>query len=155
MNLAITNYSNSTDREAVIHLWADVFGDGTAHNSPSLVIDRKGEFEDDLFYVAKTESHEIIGTVMCGYDGHRGWIYSLAVLPDFQESGAGTALMEFAEKKLEELGCMKINLQIVEDNSGVQDFYQKLGYVAEARISMGKRLHRNIPEVGPATQSDG
>ncbi len=147
MNIVITNYSENTDKETVIKLWENVFGYGTAHNSPSLVIDKKREFEDNLFFVAKTESQELVGTVMCGYDGHRGWIYSLAVLPECQNSGAGTKLMQYAEKKLEAIGCMKINLQIVEQNGGVQNFYEKLGYSTEARISMGKRIEKNIPKV--------
>lgn len=147
MKCTVTKYSDSTDKESVIQLWTEVFGYGTAHNSPSLAIEKKREYKDDLFYVARSESDEVIGTVMCGYDGHRGWIYSLAVLPDVQKFGVGTTLVQFAEKKLGELGCMKINLQIVAGNEGVQDFYEKLGYLQEARISMGKRLDQNIPKM--------
>ena len=48
--------------------------------------------------------------------------------------------MGHAESELQRRGCVKINLQILEGNSGVEAFYQKLGYTAEPRISMGKTL---------------
>ena len=86
----------------------------------------------------------VVGTVMAGYDGHRGWIYSIAVLSIHRKKGIGLALLTFAEKKLSSLGCMKINLQIMEGNDEVQGFYQANGYLIEKRISMGKRLNENI-----------
>lgn len=86
----------------------------------------------------------MVGTVMAGYDGHRGWIYTVAVIPVYQKTGIGTALLKHAEKRLSELGCVKINLQILEDNKDVEAFYQANGYVTEKRISMGKRLVENV-----------
>ena len=109
------------------------------------MIDRKTEVADGLFFVAEDGSGEVIGTVMAGYDGHRGWIYSLAVAPSCQRGGTGSQLMGHAERALVACGCVKINLQILEDNSGVVEFYQKIGYEAEPRISMGKTLDQNIP----------
>ena len=81
---------------------------------------------------------------MGGYDGHRGWIYSLAVHSEWRERSVGTALMQQIENALIELGCMKINLQVMENNAGAESFYQKLGYVNEPRISMGKQIPQNI-----------
>ena len=81
---------------------------------------------------------------MAGYDGHRGWIYSMAVHPDHRMQGIGTALLAFAEKKLSSLGCVKINLQIMEGNEDVRRFYQTNGYAVEKRVNMGKRLGENV-----------
>ena len=83
----------------------------------------------------------MIGTVMGGYDGHRGWIYSLAVDERERHRGIGTALVENIEESLKALGCLKVNLQVVGSNSIVVDFYEKLGFAVEDRISMGKRLY--------------
>ena len=103
------------------------------------MIDKKTRVADGLFFVA-LEEDTVIGTVMAGYDGHRGWIYSLAVLPAYRKRGIGTALLEHAEKKLANLGCVKVNLQVMEGNETVVGFYHANGYSTENRISMGKRL---------------
>ena len=81
---------------------------------------------------------------MAGYDGHRGWIYSLSVAPDMRKKKIGTKLLHHAEHALAELGCVKINLQIVESNNNVKSFYEKNSYAEEARISMGKEIPHNI-----------
>ena len=83
----------------------------------------------------------VIGTVMGGYDGHRGWVYSLAVDEARRHSGIGSALVDEIEEALKALGCLKVNLQVVGSNSGVVDFYKRLGFSVEDRISMGKRLY--------------
>ncbi|KKK58906.1 hypothetical protein LCGC14_3039730, partial [marine sediment metagenome] len=61
-----------------------------------------------------------------------------------QKKGIGSTLLAFAEEKLSSLGCMKINLQIMDGNDAVQQFYKANGYLTEKRISMGKRLNENI-----------
>ncbi|NBF06845.1 GNAT family acetyltransferase [Pseudomonas sp. Fl5BN2] len=141
----IIEYSNTLHRQPVIDLWNRVFGYDTAHNTPSLAIDKKIEENDGLFFVALADE-QLIGTLMAGYDGHRGWLYSLAVDPQQRRRGTGRALVRHGELALGERGCLKINLQIVSSNASVQGFYQALGYQVEPRISMGKVLTANIPE---------
>ncbi len=77
---------------------------------------------------------------MAGYDGHRGWLYAIAVDPARQRNGIGTKLVLHAEAALGKLGCRKVNLQMRTDNQKVSAFYRRLGYAAEDRISMGKLL---------------
>jgi ribosomal protein S18 acetylase RimI-like enzyme len=77
---------------------------------------------------------------MAGYDGHRGWLYRVAVHPRHQRHGLGAALVRHAEAELIALGCPKINLQVLAGNAAVVAFYEKLGYRVEERVSMGKRL---------------
>ena len=79
---------------------------------------------------------------MAGYDGHRGWIYSVAVDPAHRRKGVASALMKHAEARLTERGCVKLNLQIIGTNQAVVAFYEALGYAVEDRISMGKPLGR-------------
>ena len=78
--ITVLNFQNDVHRNDVIHLWKTVFGYETAHNRPSLAIDKKIAVNDDLFFVA-VDKDAVVGTVMAGYDGHRGWIYSVAVSP--------------------------------------------------------------------------
>jgi len=143
MNFTITSFENNKHRDQVISLWKDVFGYETSHNSPDIVIDKKVEFNDGLFFIA-VDNDNVIGTVMAGYDGHRGWIYSIAVSKDYRKKGLGSALLTFAEERLSVKGCMKINLQIMDGNEPVEVFYHSNGYQTEKRISMGKRLAQNI-----------
>jgi ribosomal protein S18 acetylase RimI-like enzyme len=130
-----------SDEAAVIGLWRAVFNYNLPHHNPAASIRKKVAFQPELFFVA-TEGGEVTGTVMGGYDGHRGWIYSLAVAPSLQRKGTGTALVRHVERVLGELGCPKINLQVLAENAGVVAFYQKLGYRVEERVSMGKPLVR-------------
>jgi len=142
-NPTIVSFSNSEHRKGVIALWHAVFGYETAHNEPSLVIDRKLAVDDGLFFVAVCDD-VVVGSIMAGFDGHRGWLYSLAVAPEYRNRDIGTDLVSKAERTLATLGCMKINLQIIEGNEDVQAFYASLGYSAEVRVSMGKRIPENI-----------
>jgi ribosomal protein S18 acetylase RimI-like enzyme len=137
-HMEIRSYIES-DREAVVALWREVFGYSAPHNDPAIVVERKLAVQRELFFVAVVEG-ELAGTVMGGYDGHRGWIYSLAVAPRFRRHGIGTALMRHVEKALADRGCPKINLQVIASNSAVVAFYRKLGYSVEERVSMGKLL---------------
>ena len=126
-----------SDEAAVTALWTSVFGYPAAHREPAKVIRHKLALQRELFFVGY-EGVALAGTVMGGYDGHRGWIYTLAVSPAFRGRGFGAELMRHVERELAGLGCLKINLQILPTNPDVVAFYEKLGYRVEERISMGK-----------------
>jgi GNAT superfamily N-acetyltransferase len=81
---------------------------------------------------------KVAATVMVGYDGHRGWIYSLAVRPVLQRKGIGGQMMEQAENWLRQHGCPRAKLQIDEARSDVAGFYKKLGYEVQPLVSMAK-----------------
>jgi ribosomal protein S18 acetylase RimI-like enzyme len=130
---------DETDSEAVIALWTIVFAYPAPHNDPATVIQHKLAVQRDLFFVAVLNG-ALVGTVMAGYDGHRGWIYSLAIAPSFRRRGIGTALMRHIERELAARGCPKVNLQVLASNAGTVEFYKKLGYAVEERVSMGKLL---------------
>jgi ribosomal protein S18 acetylase RimI-like enzyme len=142
---AITNYIDIEHRAQVIALWQAVFAYQDAHNAPDLAIDRKLVMNDGLFFVALAADGQVVGTVMAGYDGHRGWLYSVAVHASQRQQGLGAALVSFAEQALIERGCLKINLQIRAGNESVAAFYTSLGYSVEPRISMGKKIEQNVP----------
>lgn len=137
--MQIRPYQNS-DQPAVIALWNEVLPDSAPHNDPATAIRKKIEEERDLFFVADVDG-EVVGTVMGGYDGHRGWIYSVAVKPQQRRQGIGGKLLRRLEAALTERGCLKVNLQVRSSNSEVIAFYETLGYAVEERVSMGKRLY--------------
>jgi len=126
------------DEEALVSLW-NMCKLTVPWNNPYKDIARKLKVQAELFLVGYLED-KLIASVMAGYDGHRGWINYFAVHPDFQARGYGKQLMDNVENGLRELGCPKINLQIREENDKVFSYYQKLGFVEEKRINMGKRL---------------
>lgn len=71
---------------------------------------------------------DLVASAMVGHDGHRGWVYYLAVAPDRQESGLGRMMMEACEQWLTERGAVKVQLMIRTNNSPVVGFYDQLGY---------------------------
>ncbi len=128
-----------TDEQEVVVLWETVFPNAPQWNRPEDDIRHKLAVQRELFFVA-IEDSAVVGTAMAGYDGHRGWVYYVAVHPDFRKMGIGRALMEQAESGLVEIGCPKLNLQVRASDNEVLAFYKKLGYRVEARVSMGKNL---------------
>lgn len=138
MSVLIRPYQE-IDQAAVLALWRRVFPDNPAHNDPLLDIQRKLTVQPECFLVAVNDA-DLVGTVMAGFDGHRGWVYYVAVHPDRRRLGIGKALMNGAEQALAQLGCGKINLQVRAGNDAVLAFYRSLDYIVEERISLGKRL---------------
>lgn len=128
-----------SDFEQVDALWRTVFPNDPPHNRAEVAIPQKLAHQPDLFLIADNAGR-VVGTVMAGYDGHRGWLYSVAVAPQFRRSGTGTLLIREAEGRLIALGCRKINLQVRASNAAVSAFYASLGYATEEMISMGRRI---------------
>ncbi|AKG72407.1 MULTISPECIES: GNAT family acetyltransferase [Serratia] len=126
------------DFEEVITLWerCDLL---RPWNDPEMDIERKLNHDPDLFLVAEVGG-EVVGSVMGGYDGHRGSAYYLGVHPDYRGRGIANALISRLEKKLIARGCPKIQLMVREDNDTVIEMYEKLGYEIQAITSLGKRL---------------
>lgn len=135
--MKIRKYKND-DRNSLISLWENVFPDDPPHNAPSTVIDKKIAV-DDLIFVAE-DNRKIVGACIAGYDGHRGWLYAVAVSQNHRRRGKGTELIRFAIKSLKALGCIKVNLQIRSTNTALANFYKHLGFSTEDRLSMGTRI---------------
>ena len=130
---------DSKDHAQVVALWSEVFKDDPPWNEPASMIRRKLTVQPELFLVAVIDG-QVVGTVMAGFDGVRGWIHHLAVRGSHRRQGIASSLMRAAEKGLEIAGCPKVNLQVRATNSQVIAFYRSLGYELEERASLGKRL---------------
>lgn len=90
--------------------------------------------------LAATENTELVGTVMVGHDGHRGWVYYLAVWPGHRGRGLGRNLMTAAETWLDRQGVPKLQLMVRTENSAVIDFYERLGYADQGVAVLGRFL---------------
>ena len=134
------------DEDAVVALWrrCDLL---RPWNDPRRDAARKLTVQRELFLVA-VDGDAVLGSVMAGYDGHRGWVNYLAVDPDARGRGIGRALMAHSERGLLELGCPKVNLQVRATNAAAIGFYRRLGYLDDDVVSLGKRLLRDEPEGG-------
>jgi ribosomal protein S18 acetylase RimI-like enzyme len=87
----------------------------------------------------------LAATVLVGHDGHRGWVYYLAVDPDHRQKGYGRVMMDAAERWLRECGIEKLQLMVRPDNKSVKSFYQSLGYSEQERVIYAKWLDGREP----------
>ncbi len=126
------------DEARVIELWMFA-GLIKPWNDPKKDIARKLKVQRELFLVAELEG-VVVGVVMSGYEGHRGWLNYLAVDIGQRRRGIGSALVRDVERRLRVLGCPKINLQVRRENAEVQAFYAALGFSNDEVESLGKRL---------------
>ena len=126
------------DTDPVVRLWREC-GLVRPWNDPHRDIHRKMSEQPELFLIGEVDA-AVVATAMVGFDGHRGWVYYLAVTPTSQGSGYGRAMMDRAEALLIERGCPKINLLVRAGNEPVMEFYRSLGYLEDKAVSMGKRL---------------
>lgn len=130
------------DEVAVVALWR-ACGLTRPQNDPHKDIARKRRVNPEWFLVACDANGRVVGSVMAGYEGHRGWINYLGVAPEWQRGGLGRQLMEAAETRLRAAGCPKINLQVRPDNRAAIAFYERIGFAVEGAVSLGKRLERD------------
>lgn len=127
------------DRLPLARLWTEVFPDEPPRSAPARMIDAALGARPESIVVAEIGG-ALVGAVIAGFDGVRGWIYHLAVSPAHRRRGIATRLMRGAETTLRALGCPKINLQVRATNQSVVAFYRTLGYQVEERLSMGRAL---------------
>ena len=127
------------DRDEIVALWRSVFAGDPPWSDPHDVIERKQTVQADLFLVGILDDR-VAGTVLAGFDGVRGWVHHLAVVPELRRRGIAGLLMDRAEESLLAMGCPKLNLQVRSTNTGVIAFYERLGYTVEDRVSMAKPL---------------
>ena len=125
-------------REAAVALWEEC-GLTRPWNDPHADLDRAlaGPASTVL---AVVEDGTLVATAMVGHDGHRGWVYYLAVSPAAQGRGLGRSLMAAAEEWVAVRGIPKLMLMVRSTNSAVLGFYERLGYVVEDTAVLGRRL---------------
>lgn len=132
--------ATEADQDAVIALW-QACGLTRPWNDPAADFARSLTGTDSAVLVMRDDGGDgavLLGSVMLGYDGHRGWVYYLAVAPDRQRGGIGRALMAAAEAWLRDRGAPKIQLMVREDNAGALGFYEALGLERQKVVTLGR-----------------
>lgn len=137
MTMHVRRYRDA-DFAAVVALW-DATGISVPYNDPALDIPRAVASANTALFVGEIDGR-IVGTILTGHDGHRGWLYKLAVAPEHRRQGFGRRLVAHAEDWLAGQGVPKVNLMIREHNVAVRDFYVRLGYAVAPRLVMQKGL---------------
>jgi ribosomal protein S18 acetylase RimI-like enzyme len=113
-------------------------------NDPVEDIQKKVQFQPELFFIGLLDD-KVIGSIMVGYEGHRGWINYLAVNPEYQRRGYGEHLVQKGIDELRKMGCLKVNLQVRKTNTSVISFYKHLGFKDDNVTSLGLRLKTETP----------
>ena len=133
------------DVSALVALW-DACGLSRPHNHgpTDIAFARRGPNSDVLVL---EQDGRIVASVMVGHDGHRGWVYYVAVHPDHQRQALGTQMMEHAEEWLRAKGVWKMHLMVRNSNVSVLKFYEHLGFADDSVIVLSKQL-RPIPHIG-------
>jgi len=138
----------ATDQDipGLIALW-DACGLSRPHNHgpTDIAFARRGPNSDVL--VMELEG-EVVASAMVGHDGHRGWVYYVAVQPAHQRQDYGTQIMARAEEWLRAKGVWKMHLMVRPSNGAVHNFYEGLGFADDGVVVLSKRLHP-MPHIAP------
>ncbi len=126
------------DVETVIALWRRC-GLTRPWNDPASDI-AFARRRDNATILIGRDAGKMVATAMVGHDGHRGWVYYVAVEPDLQRKDFGRTIMVAAEDWLRRQGVEKIMLMVRPDNTKVRAFYDKLGYDVQERVIYAKWL---------------
>src|SRR5262245_16803806 len=142
--MRIREFNWPDDYDAIVELWqaAGVYNptsDGLFH------IQEVSERNPGLFMLADEQGRGLVGSVIGSFDGRRGYIYHVAVHPDYRRRGYATALMHEVEKRIWARGAQKIRFMVKSDNDQAVDFYRTLGFEVDTHaIAMSKT--RPAPE---------
>jgi ribosomal protein S18 acetylase RimI-like enzyme len=126
------------DAEAVIALWR-ACGLTRPWNDPAADFARAIAGPASAILLRR-EGATLTAGVMVGHDGHRGWVYYLAVAPERRRAGLGRAMMDGAEAWLRARGAPKVQLMVREDNVEALRFYEALGLERQKVVTLGRFL---------------
>lgn len=130
--------ATAADKNNLISLWVSC--DLTRpHNDPVKDIELAIAGPSSVILIAENEG-DVCGSIMVGHDGHRGWVYYMAVHPEHQRQGLGRQLISEAEAWLADKKIWKCMLMIRDTNTAVRDFYARLGYAEEPRTVMSRAV---------------
>lgn len=138
MTPASVTSAKAFDTEALVALW-DVCGLTRPWNDPRADIALALETPTSDILIIRHDA-EIVASAVIGFDGHRGWVYYLAVAPYCRGAGLGKVMMAACEAWLRERGSPKIQFMVRDDNTAALCFYERLGYERQAVVTLGRRL---------------
>jgi ribosomal protein S18 acetylase RimI-like enzyme len=129
---------STSQRSAAVALWHEA-GLVVPWNDPCADLERALAGPSSAV-LAGTLDGSLVTTAVVGHDGHRGWVYYLAVAPSARGRGYGRAMMDTCERWLADRGVPKLNLMVRASNDAVLGFYEALGYGRDEVVVMSRRL---------------
>lgn len=131
-----------SDYEKVYQLWLSCAGMGLNNLDDSREgIERFLKRNPETCFVAEKDE-KIIGVIIAGNDGRRGYIYHTAVNPDYRKQGIGKKLVDNAMRALEKEGINKVALVVFEKNKIGNDFWENMGFtVRDDLVYRNKNIH--------------
>ncbi len=140
-------------REALAELWRQTRLT-TPYNDPYADLDFALAGPASSVLVGSMDGR-VVASAMVGHDGHRGWLYYVAVDPGAQGSGYGAAIVEAAETWLRDRGIWKVQLMVRESNIKVRAFYEHLGYEQSSVVVLSKKIAAGFPSSGEGEKPAG
>ena len=116
------------DLPEVIRLWEEMEGIGLSESDSVPALTSYLQRNPELSFVARNEQQQIVGAVLCGHDGRRGYLHHLAVARNYRKMGIGRALVEKCLSSLQALNILKCNLFLFSDNSSGEAFWREMGW---------------------------
>jgi ribosomal protein S18 acetylase RimI-like enzyme len=138
MNVTVKSAAANDKTDVVALWWTCDLVVSTNDPAADFRFAKAGPTSDVL--VAVDEQGAIVGSVMVGHDGHRGWLYYVAAHPDWRGKGVGRRMVEAAEDWLRERGVAKAQLLVRDTNTRVVSFYERLGFEVAPRVVMSRWL---------------
>ena len=123
----------AADFDEVLRLWQNTEGVGLNESDTPEHLAAYLKRNPDLSFVARVQS-EIVGAVLCGHDGRRGYLHHLAVAQTYRRQGAGRRLVETCLRELEKLGILKCNIFLFADNADGELFWRHNGWIDRADL---------------------
>lgn len=137
------SFADDQDAAAVVALWQSC-GLTRSWNDPRADFARALAGATSTVLLARDDG-ALIGSVMVGHDGHRGWLYYLAVAPGRRGHGVGRALFAAAEDWLRNAGAPKVQLMVRSDNADALAFYDAIGLARQDVVVLGRFLNARGP----------
>jgi ribosomal protein S18 acetylase RimI-like enzyme len=131
-------HADRADRGAVVALW-EAAGLTRPWNPPEADFDRAIAGPTSTVLVGFDDG-SLVATALAGDDGHRGWLYYVAVPAERRGMGLGTEIVRAAEAWLRDRGCRKVQLMVRDTNEAVLGFYEALGYEDSGVHVLGRWL---------------